>query len=85
MCSSSETLVSVNGIVQRFVHPGRILSCEMSGSYLIDLWMAMNVGVSLLDDDDFRGSLFYRIGNRRPFHDPNSRSLKILKAISNCK
>ena len=56
----------------------------MSGSYLIG-FVDGNVGVSLLDDDDYRGSLFYRIGNRRPFHDPNSRSLKILKAISNCK
>ena len=78
-------MVSVNGIVQRFVHPGRILSCEMSGSYLIDLWMAMNVGVSLLDDDDCRGSLFYRIRNKSAYRDANPRSLKILRASSNCK
>jgi len=40
-CSSSETLVSVNWIVQCIVHQVRISSCEVSGSYLIDLWMAM--------------------------------------------
>jgi len=66
------------------VHPVRISSCEMSGSYLID-FVDGNVGVSLLDDDDCRGSLFYRIRNKRPFRDPNPRGLKILKAISNCK
>ena len=56
----------------------------MSGSYLID-FVDGNVGVSLLDDDDYRGSRFYRIRNKRPFRDPNPRRLKILKAISNCK
>ena len=54
--------------------------------FVFDRFVDGNVGVSLLDDDDdFRGSLFYRIRNRRRFHDPNPRSLKILKAISNCK
>ena len=57
----------------------------MSGSYLIDLWMAMYVSVSLLGDDDYRVSPFYRIRNKRPFRDPNPRRLKILKALSNCK
>ena len=59
---------------------------ELRNAWLVfDRFVDGNVGVSLLDDDDYRGSLFYRIRNKRPFRDPNPRRLKILKAISNCK
>ena len=50
-----------------------------------DRFVDGNVDVSLLDDDDCRASLFYRIRNKHPFRDPNPRRLKSFKAISNCK
>ena len=72
------------------------LKCAMrcaSGSdiELRNVWLAFNrfvdgnVAVSLLGDDDYRVSPFYRIRNKRPFRDPNPRRLKITQAISNCK
>ena len=72
------------------------LNCAMhcaSGSdiELRNVWLVFdrfvdgNVGVSLLGDDDYRVSPFYRIRIKLPFRDPNPRRLKILKAISNCK
>ena len=58
---------------------------ELRNVWLVfDRFVDGNVGVSLLDVDGYRGSLFYRIRNKSAYRDANPRSLKILKASSNC-